>query len=471
MQRSLLSLALFVIPLLAVACYDVEPGDPPEGSDVAPPAGADSTTVSAQCAPVETLRCGSRVSGDSSDPDSGHTTVIDGYPVAPGHFDGPEIAWEFVAERSGRIAWDLVDPRPIDVDHDVFVLAGDGPCRADQALARGPNGLDFDVVAGERYYLLIDGYDGDAGPFDVELVCDDDGGGSTSPDAALEETTLVRVATEASPSWVAWREIEVIGVWAAEPDAAPFNLAAAASVQASDETSGEPPWAVIDGSPDTTWNSGDFAPGWIELELPEPALVSEIRLVVAQTPAGSTRHALQLGLGSSPPATVHTFEEDTANAQTLTWRNGVHSSGGPSPDGAPDLSQVSWLHTDVSSWAVTSNLASVSVSGGQICLEYDKADEWPEGEISDVVVVANPWIFIWDNEQWYGATWEWMRPGQTCKNAASVAGDHIKQPPFDAASGWTPTSGETYWFMVSALARMGPQTVAERTQLVPLVWP
>lgn len=143
----------------------------------------------------------------------------------------------------------------------------------------------------------------------------------------------------------------------------------------------------------------------------------------------------------------------------------------PDAPGPPDLGSVTWLHSDVSSWPEAATLASVSVSGGQICLDYDMADEWPVYDLGDTAVVGNPWIFIYENDQWYGATWEWLRPGQTCKSASSVAGDHIKQWPFDEASGWTPTSGTTYYFMVSGLARFSERNIEERTGLVPFVWP
>ena len=123
---------------------------------------------------MQVLGCGDRVGGDSADPNSGHTTVIDGYPVAPGSFDGPEIAWEFIADEDGEVTWRLDDPTPTEVDHDLFVLAGDGPCRSDRALERGHNSVTFEVFAGERYYLLIDGFDGDAGPFEAEVVCEGD---------------------------------------------------------------------------------------------------------------------------------------------------------------------------------------------------------------------------------------------------------------------------------------------------------
>ena len=144
---------------------------------------------------------------------------------------------------------------------------------------------------------------------------------------------------------------------------------------------------------------------------------------------------------------------------------------------ALDLSAVAWLHTDVTGWAQTATLSSVSIDSSHVCLDYDKANDWPIGQISGVDAVANPWVFIWrpdlegDDGQWYGATWEWMRPGQTCKASTSVAGDHIKQSPYHPTSGWAPSSGETLHFMVSGMARMGTPNIQERSNLVQVVWP
>ncbi len=151
----------------------------------------------------------------------------------------------------------------------------------------------------------------------------------------------------------------------------------------------------------------------------------------------------------------------------------------PPPDAAPppgeppplDLGAVTWLHTNVSGWRVTARLESVTFRGGQICLNHDRADAWPNGDINGVVVAANPWVFIYQGNRWWGATWEWMRPGQTCKNQSSVAGDHIKRAPFDAASGWRPRSGQVLYFMVSGLARDGMRNAEERSNLVRVVWP
>ena len=147
-------------------------------------------------------------------------------------------------------------------------------------------------------------------------------------------------------------------------------------------------------------------------------------------------------------------------------------------DPPPDLDQVIWLHTNVSAWEETMTLESVTFQGSQICLNHSSQDEgvfvWPEKEYSPGTwVVGNPWIFIEKDGQWYAGTWEWLRPDQTCKAITSVAGDHIKVAPFDANSGWKPTSGETYYFMVSGLARQlnAVKNVQERSNLVKLVWP
>jgi len=156
--------------------------------------------------------------------------------------------------------------------------------------------------------------------------------------------------------------------------------------------------------------------------------------------------------------------------------DGDKNDGDTHDTGQPpfDLSKVTWLHTDVSGWPVTSNL-KVSAGNGVINLDYDKANSWPGVEINHtsgtrkIQVNANPWVFVCRNGKWYGGTWEWLTVGNTRKNMKSVAGDHIKQHPL---RDWRPRSGETVYFMVSSLARFGNiRNVQERTQPVRFVWP
>ena len=133
-----------------------------------------------------------------------------------------------------------------------------------------------------------------------------------------------------------------------------------------------------------------------------------------------------------------------------------------------DFAGVVWLHTDVSSWAQTANLDSVTVSSSTVCLDYDKASVWPGLDHVGAFVNANPWIFVYQDGTLYAATWEWMRYAQTCKNRSSVAGDHIKQDPL---WGFAPQSGTYYGFMVSGLARDSVRNVYERSQVVLVQWP
>jgi hypothetical protein len=139
---------------------------------------------------------------------------------------------------------------------------------------------------------------------------------------------------------------------------------------------------------------------------------------------------------------------------------------GPVPSGEPiDLSRVVWLHTNVSNWRVTSTITNVSIGNPPICIEHTKAGRWPTVNGLE----GNPWIFANINGTWYAATYEWLKPGQTCKGiSAGNIGEHIKRAPLE---NWRPRSGEVYGFMVSALARSGQQAVAERSNIVMVRWP
>ena len=126
---------------------------------------------------------------------------------------------------------------------------------------------------------------------------------------------------------------------------------------------------------------------------------------------------------------------------------------------------VKFLHTDVSSWPVTASL-SASV-GGTINMPYSKARVWPAVD----GVNANPWVFVNVNGQWYAATFEWLRQGQTSKPKGVLdgsMGDHIKVAPL---SSWRPHSGERIGLMVSGLARTKMRNVQERSNVSMVTWP
>lgn len=135
-----------------------------------------------------------------------------------------------------------------------------------------------------------------------------------------------------------------------------------------------------------------------------------------------------------------------------------------------DLATVNWLHTNVTSWAQNSTLTNMTISSTAICLYHTRAGQWPQISVSNTAVEGNPWVFAKIGGQWYGGTYEWLRPGQQCKGiTASNIGPHIKVAPM---ASWQPQSGETVWFMVSTPARLGPQgSLRERTNVVRATWP
>jgi|GEM_PF-7110304 len=140
-------------------------------------------TAPAQCAPVQALSCGQTVSGDTSDLNSGATSELNGYPVAVGNYAGAEVTYSFVAPTSGPVTFRLVDPRPTELDLDLFLL--DGACEAGSATQRGFHSLEFDAVAGQEYLFVVDGFAGAEGAFEAAVECDDDV--VVVPDNSFEE--------------------------------------------------------------------------------------------------------------------------------------------------------------------------------------------------------------------------------------------------------------------------------------------
>ena len=168
-------------------------------------------------------------------------------------------------------------------------------------------------------------------------------------------------------------------------------------------------------------------------------------------------------LGLNPEGRLYSYNDQAF----LPPAAGAEGGG----DGAPadfNLDNVRWLHTNVSNWPITAELRSVTFPGGQICMDYVLSNRWPNITVG-AVVNANPWIITKVNGTYYAGTWEWLRPGQTCKPKSVVNGAHVQRAPLNGR--WSPRSGETVGIFVSAPARFGQSTVAERSNIVWVEWP
>jgi hypothetical protein len=78
---------------------------------------------------------------------------------------------------------------------------------------------------------------------------------------------------------------------------------------------------AVDGDPGTSWNSGGFPLQWIQIDLGQDYAIAEIRLTVAQSPAGNTIHVVY-GKGTSSSGKfgqLHIFSGTTADSDVLVF--------------------------------------------------------------------------------------------------------------------------------------------------------
>jgi len=76
---------------------------------------------------------------------------------------------------------------------------------------------------------------------------------------------------------------------------------------------------VYDGNYSTGWSSGGYAPQWILLDLGRSCSLSKLRLLVDQTPSGTTRHRVYGGPSSGSLALLYEFYGYTSKGQWLEW--------------------------------------------------------------------------------------------------------------------------------------------------------
>lgn len=162
----------------------------------------------------------------------------------------------------------------------------------------------------------------------------------------------------------------------------------------------------------------------------------------------------------TPTPTTNTTGNTTGNT---TSTNDPVNPGFPAAIDGP----IHWLNTDVSGWSQTASL-DAHVSGGTISMPYSKARSWPARD----GVNANPWVIVkWSDGQWYAATFEYFKFGQTSKPVGVLDGSkgpHIQGSPLNR---WNPHSGEKFYLMVSGLARSSARNVQERSNASLVTWP
>jgi hypothetical protein len=98
------------------------------------------------------------------------------------------------------------------------------------------------------------------------------------------------------------------------------NLALGKAVTASNEYPGNPASLAVDGNWWSYWNSGNFPPQWIEVDLGSAQPVGEIDLGITQLPDCTTDHLLYGRASSSDPyALLREFNGYTVDQQVLRY--------------------------------------------------------------------------------------------------------------------------------------------------------
>jgi len=129
----------------------------------------------------EPIACGQTVEADTRE---NLAPVHSGYSCNIGNYQAPEVVYEWKATKSGPVVWELIDPEPNLINHDLFVVRGMVNLVFSDCETWGLNDVEFEAVAGETYYLIVDGHNDDSGTFTAKLTCEDEnplaGGGDTS---------------------------------------------------------------------------------------------------------------------------------------------------------------------------------------------------------------------------------------------------------------------------------------------------
>ena len=120
------------------------------------------------CIQSRVLDCGDTDSWNNSG--YGSWSLIDDYSCVGWNESGPEYTYLFTAPATGSVEVALTG---MSADLDVFVVSEEGTgCEAGNCFAHGNTNATWDAVAGQTYYVVVDGYNGAVSDYDLTVTCD-----------------------------------------------------------------------------------------------------------------------------------------------------------------------------------------------------------------------------------------------------------------------------------------------------------
>jgi len=143
--------------------------------------------------------------------------------------------------------------------------------------------------------------------------------------ASPEEKALLRNRQARTATVAKWALHSAVKAFNAQSTKLPIseNLPIASYTASNSWTStGALPNKAFDGKTSTSWNAGNFAVQWIEVDLGQEYYLDSIQLLIGQLPAGNTTHEVwvsnrPIGNSSSGATLAKTFQGFTDNSQWL----------------------------------------------------------------------------------------------------------------------------------------------------------
>jgi len=116
-----------------------------------------------ECVLAETIKCDDVIEGDTTD----YENLLETYSCEEWDESGPEVGYTFEADADDLLVATIEYADETDLD--VFAL--DGKCIIDNCIAGGNVEVQFEVTAGSTYFIVVDGYGGEAGAYTLSLKC------------------------------------------------------------------------------------------------------------------------------------------------------------------------------------------------------------------------------------------------------------------------------------------------------------
>ena len=161
----------FSIGVTCGACGDgnVDPGEACDDGNIADGDGCSATCEieNTVCEPAFTLGCGDTDSWNTTF--TGSTDGADSYSCSTFDASGREYTYSFTSDVTGQVSVALSN---LAVDLDIYVVGDQGGgCDPGNCLGFGEDNITFDAVAGETYFIVVDGYQGAEGSYSIALDC------------------------------------------------------------------------------------------------------------------------------------------------------------------------------------------------------------------------------------------------------------------------------------------------------------